>query len=262
LISKVIHLISPKWLKDLAGAWIFYSILPKLPIIKPEFNRIARFAPFIGLVIGSIQSIVWLLLKINGWPDVSLPFFILAIGYWLTGGLHLDGLIDTADGLAAGPEKCLTAMKDSRVGAIGLQALILILLLQLSALIKLAYWAPIVLPIVCFMGRISPIWAIGNFSYLHKREFSTFHKKNWAGFMKEIKPSLIFIFIFTSISLLVFKVHLPIRIIIGLLIGVIPVFIVPQILGIKLSGHSGDSYGASIVLSETFILIILAIILN
>ena len=52
-------------------------------------------------------------------------------GIWITGGLHFDGLMDTADGIAAGPEKCLFAMQDSRVGASGVLALIIILLVQI-----------------------------------------------------------------------------------------------------------------------------------
>ena len=38
----------PPWLRDLAGAWIFYSVLPAWPGLKPRFERIARFAPWIG----------------------------------------------------------------------------------------------------------------------------------------------------------------------------------------------------------------------
>ena len=36
-------------MRDLAGAWIFYTVLPGWPWIRPRFKRIARFAPLIGL---------------------------------------------------------------------------------------------------------------------------------------------------------------------------------------------------------------------
>jgi len=47
---------SPAWLRDLAGAWIFYSVLPAWPGIAPRFERIARFAPCIGLVLAFRDS--------------------------------------------------------------------------------------------------------------------------------------------------------------------------------------------------------------
>ena len=105
---------------------------------------------------------------------------VLTIGHLITGGLHLDGLMDTADGIGAGEQKCLEAMRDSRVGAIGVQVLILILFLQIAALLKLGHSALIALPISTFWGRVSPLWAISYFPYLHKNGSSAFHKANWA----------------------------------------------------------------------------------
>lgn len=54
----------------------------------------------------------------------------------LTGALHEDGLADTADGLGAGAdrERALEIMKDSRVGAFGVLALVLVLLLKTGLL--------------------------------------------------------------------------------------------------------------------------------
>ena len=47
------------WLADLAGAWIFYSVLPLPPGIQPRFERIARFAPWVALVIGGLEALLW-----------------------------------------------------------------------------------------------------------------------------------------------------------------------------------------------------------
>ena len=79
---------------------------------------------------------------------------------WITGGLHFDGLIDTADGISAGPDKRLEAMKDSRVGASGVIALTINLALQIAALIKLDYLYLFALPIAYFWGRYSQLIAI------------------------------------------------------------------------------------------------------
>lgn len=56
----------------------------------------------------------------------------------ITGGLHLDGLADVCDGLAArgGRERFLAVMKDSHVGAVGAVGLVLGLLLKWQALLS------------------------------------------------------------------------------------------------------------------------------
>ena len=84
---------------DFAGAWVFYSVLPGLPWVEPSFRRIARFAPWIGLTLGAIQVGFWLLLTFLGWPTIAVAPLLLAFGIWFSGGLHHDGLMDTADGL-------------------------------------------------------------------------------------------------------------------------------------------------------------------
>ncbi|MFL0756259.1 MAG: adenosylcobinamide-GDP ribazoletransferase, partial [Prochlorococcus sp.] len=128
---------APSWLRDLAGAWVFYSVLPAWPLLKPRFERIARFAPWIGLVLGGLQSLLWLILTGANWPTAAVALLVIGLGAWLTGGLHLDGLMDMADGLAAGRERCLQAMEDSRVGASGVQALLVVVLIQIAALLRL-----------------------------------------------------------------------------------------------------------------------------
>ena len=100
-------------------------------------KRIARFAPLIGFFIGILQAFLMLILYLLNWPQGSLAFVGIAFNLWITGGMHFDGLIDTADGISAGPKKCLEAMKDSRVGASGVIALTINLTLQIAALIKL-----------------------------------------------------------------------------------------------------------------------------
>jgi len=124
-------------LADFAGAWVFYSVLPGLPWVEPSFQRIARFAPWIGLTLGVIQGGFWLLLTFLGWPSIAVAPLLLAFGIWFSGGLHHDGLMDTADGLAAGRSRRLEAMEDSRVGASGVLALAMVLLIEMGALIQL-----------------------------------------------------------------------------------------------------------------------------
>ena len=241
---------------------IFYSILPNVFWIKPTFLRIARFAPLIGLIIGIFQSFIWLALKQAGWSTEASSLCLIGFGAWITGGLHLDGLMDTADGIAAGPEKLLTAMRDSRIGASGIQALLIIVLIQVSTLIKLNSFSPIALIISASISRISPIFAINKFNYLHKEGLGLSHKKNWKGIKQEILPSLVCIVILILLgNIFVSDQLVKIKLLISIFAGLISAISTAYFLGKRLGGHSGDSYGASVVISETTILLFLSFIL-
>ncbi len=250
-----------KWLKDLHGAWIFYTILPKIPFLKAKFNHIARFAPYIGIVIGIIQAFIWIILSQNSWSITSIALITIAINFSLTGGLHYDGLIDTADGIAAGKDKCLEAMRDSRVGATGISSLIVIICLQIASLIKIGYFAPLALMISSFWGRTAPLFAIESFPYLDISKKENIHHKEWEGIRKEIMPSLILILISCLICLLKSPLQNTFLSLLCLIIGIIPAIIIPNLIGNKLGGHTGDSYGATLVIVETITLLSLSIML-
>ena len=234
-----------------------------MPIIKPRFNRIARFAPLIGIFIGFLQSFSWLLLRYFNWPDVSLALISSAISILITGGLHIDGLMDTADGLAAGPSKRIEAMKDSRVGAIGVQSLVIILILQLAAIIKLGVIAPFAFPLAAFWGRLSQLFAIENHAYIYDKESFSFHHQYWKGISKEIKPSLIILSV--GIILFLFINNLSTSNFLILIscvsTGLITSIVTPHLINKSLGGLSGDSYGAGLVITETTNLLLLSVIL-
>ena len=197
------------------------------------------------------------------WPDISVALISIAISILITGGLHLDGLMDTADGLAAGPSKRIEAMKDSRVGAIGVQSLVIILILQLAAIIKLSFYAPFAFPLAAFWGRISQIFAIENYKYLFKKESSSIHHENWKGLSNEIRPSLLIITISIILFLSINRFNLStfFLLIYCILSGFITSILIPHLINKYLQGHNGDSYGASLVITETTNLLLLSIIL-
>ena len=240
--------ISSFWLADLAGAWIFYTVLPAWPWPPPQFRRIARFAPWIGLVIGSLQAALWWLLTELGWSSIALAPLVLGFGIWLSGGLHHDGLMDTSDGLAAGVERRLIAMADSRVGASGVLALVMLLFLEMAALIRLGSSAPIALLLAGFWARVAPLWAIGRFDYLRPEGSAAFHRRHGRFFLDAV-PALL------ALPLLVWLAD-PLPVLAGLPVAVL----CSERLGRRLGGHTGDSYGAALVLTEGFTLLVLSLI--
>ena len=169
------------WLADLAGAWIFYSVLPLPPGITPRCERIARFAPWVALVIGGLEAALWQ--GLAGAGLVAQLALVLALGSALSGGLHLDGAMDTADGLAAGPQRRLEAMDDSRVGASGVQALLQLLLVRIGGLALLAAAAPWALVWAAVWGGIAPVVARQVWPSLREpgTGAAAFHRRHWQG---------------------------------------------------------------------------------
>jgi adenosylcobinamide-GDP ribazoletransferase len=243
---------APAWLRDLAGAWIFYSVLPAWPGIRPRFERIARFAPCVGLVLGGLQGLLWWALE-GRVPLLGQVCLVLALGLVLSGGLHMDGAMDTADGLAAG-ERLLEAMDDSRIGAGGAQALALLLLLRGGALACLGALAPALLPWAALWGRAAPLLAMARFPYLRHRGTAAFHRRHWQGLARELRPTAV-----TAAALLLALAGAGAT---GLaaaaLAGIVPALIVPLHLGRRLGGHTGDSYGACVEWSECLALLLSA----
>jgi len=109
------------------------------PADETAMARSMFWFPWVGAALGLSFWGAWAgLQKIL--PVPATAGLLLALTVWVTGGLHLDGLADTADGLGGGrtPEEALTIMKDSRVGAFGVISLILALVLKFSLFLSLA----------------------------------------------------------------------------------------------------------------------------
>lgn len=246
------RLSAPPWLRDLAGAWIFYSVLPAWPAPAPRFERIARFAPWIGAVLGALQALLWWGLQ-GHVPLVAQVALVLALGLWLSGGLHMDGVMDSADGLAAG-DRCLEAMADSRVGASGVQALVLVLLLRTAALALLGTAAPMALVWAAVCGRLAPLPAMAWFPYLRPGGSAAFHRAHGAALAVELRPTLLLL----PLLLLLPWPGLASWPVPTGLVALVPALFVPVALGRRLGGHSGDTYGACVEWSESLGLLLIA----
>jgi len=246
----------------LAGSWIFYTTFPKIPLINPDFKNIAQFAPLLGFLIGTIQSYIFLFFRANSWSIYASALICLASGYLITGGLHLDGLMDTFDGIFAGKKKRLKAMKDSKVGSFGVQSLFFITLIQIACILKIQNLIFFVLPICLFWGRFSNLFFIEKFKYMSYKKKSISHKKFWNGFKKESLISIIFLLIVIAYQLgSITSRAVLIKFSILIFIGIFLSYSIPNILGNKIGGFNGDACGASVVLVETAMLFMHAILL-
>jgi adenosylcobinamide-GDP ribazoletransferase len=123
---------------ELRAAIAFLTRLPVAPAAAAAAGRTGAAAfGTVGAGIAAIGAVPLLLLG----PRLPLPAAVLALAIIavVTGGLHLDGLADTADALAAPtPETAERARSDPRAGAGGIIAVVLDLLLGASLLASIA----------------------------------------------------------------------------------------------------------------------------
>ncbi len=129
------------------------------------------FYPWVGLLIGGILWAVVLLLQ--GLPILLLATLCLILWIWLTGGLHLDGLADTADAWVGGfgdKERTLSIMKDPSCGPIGVLSLIMMCLLKFSCLyVLLEQKLQLYLLILPLLGRLTPLFLFLTTPYVRER---------------------------------------------------------------------------------------------
>ncbi|MCB1777209.1 MAG: adenosylcobinamide-GDP ribazoletransferase [Candidatus Competibacteraceae bacterium] len=126
-------------MRPLALALQLLTRLPVPALTAPpqpwEFGQAVLFFPFVGLLIGALLAGLHMTLW---WADPGvLAALALAIWVSLTGGLHLDGLADTADAWIGGQgdrERTLAIMKDPRSGPMAITAIVLVLLSKFTAL--------------------------------------------------------------------------------------------------------------------------------
>ena len=132
-----------------------FGLLTRLPLNVDADRATARGAgaawayPLVGLGVAMIACLVASVVLSLGLPASIAAALALAAMIIVTGAMHEDGLADSADGLWGGWDRVrrLAIMKDSHIGAYGVIALILSLLIHwtgLSALMDRGYvWAPI-----------------------------------------------------------------------------------------------------------------------
>lgn len=101
---------------------------------RPGPNTLDWFPP-VGLLIGSALGLIWWAAG-RLWPPAVAAAIVVAADLVITGLLHLDGLIDSGDGLVApmDRDRRLAVMAAPDVGAFGLGAAIVVILLRWAAL--------------------------------------------------------------------------------------------------------------------------------
>jgi adenosylcobinamide-GDP ribazoletransferase len=161
-------------LASIAGPFLaalsFLTVFPVPPVttMRPNiFGRSVAYFPVVGTLLGIIVA------GIDATCGLFLPRSVLAVldlvvFTLVTGGLHLDGLLDSCDGLFGGRdrERRLEIMRDSRVGSFGVLGGVLVVLLEFAALSALAEPArAVALVLAPTLGRWAMVTVMWVFTY-------------------------------------------------------------------------------------------------
>jgi len=149
----------------------------------------AAYFPLAGLLIGLLLAGTQTVFSFLGFPALSVAVIITLMLALLTGGMHLDGLADTADALMSNKSKkeMLAIMRDPACGALGSLSITSALLLKVALLFSLgsAMKAPAFIS-MCVVSRWGAVFQMYAFPYAREQGKAS-------PFIKEGKPRYLLI---------------------------------------------------------------------
>lgn len=242
---------------DFAAAIQFLLISPafvKRPFTPTELGRSTAFYPLVGLLLGGVLAGVDLLLAYV-FPIEVRSALVLMLWIVSTGALHLDGLLDSADGLLGGgnAERRMQIMRDEQTGAYAAAAGVLVLLTMFSALnaIGPARWGALLLAPV--LGRCGITLSVVMFDYAREAGLGR-HIKDHARPMQAVAALLTTLAIAGGIAWQMRSLTAAAAVVTALVVWRLASLFVLR----RIPGMTGDTYGAINMLIETSVLLTFA----
>lgn len=239
------------------AAFQFLTIFPTLikrMFTSREMGRAVGWFPLVGVVLGAslygVNYVAQLIFPTS--VSAALTLFAWAI---FTRAFHLDGFMDTCDGLFGGwtPERRLEIMKDSRMGAFGVAGGILVLLTEYAALQSISDASPLLSPslfpalmLSTTLGRWSSPLVIYSFPYAREDGLGIEMKRNVS-----IREVILATLIAGSTAWLVCGWMGLLLMLGAAVVGLLVAFYAMRLL----SGLTGDIYGTVTTLVEMLVLV-------
>ncbi len=258
-------------MKQLAIAFQFLTIIPikvKGEVSGSDLSRSAVFFPVVGAFQGLLAACAASIFIIIFTAEITAGL-VLVVLILSNGGFHLDGVADTFDALAvkssgneAGDrEKRLSVMKDSSTGAIGVIAIVLVILLKLLFIKDLALSTPAALFPLLFLMPVFSKWAMVP-ALCH----GTAARKDGLGKIfvdsvgiSTVVSSFLFLMLFCFLALLFSGLHrataLALYFSLSVLLYLLSLLTV-RFCKKKFGGLTGDNFGAISEISEIFFLMV------
>lgn len=235
------------------AAFQFLTIIPTIirrMFTSQEMGRAVAWFPLVGFALGALLYGVCSAAQLIFPGGVSAALTIFA---WIifTRAFHLDGFMDTCDGLFGGftPERRLEIMKDSRMGAFGVAGGILVLLTQYSAIeSSVNLFAALVLATT--LGRWASPLVIYAFPYAREDGLGSDMKKN-VGLKEVLMATLI-----TGVVSWFIHGWLGFALMLGAA-GI--AFLICLYVMCLIPGLTGDIYGTVTTAVEMFVLIVFTV---
>lgn len=123
-------------------------------------RRTLSWFPLVGALIGAAVGGVWWGAE-RLWPPVVAAAVVVAVDLAVTGMLHLDGLVDSADGLLGHlpEERRLAVMSEPTVGAFGVASAVAVILLRFAALASMVPHPALVAGLWCASRTVMAVAA-------------------------------------------------------------------------------------------------------
>jgi adenosylcobinamide-GDP ribazoletransferase len=157
-------------MKRLIAALQFLTVCPfvsRVACDERDIGRSTPWFPLVGLIIGA--GVGWLDRGLSAFfPPLLASVITVIVLISVSGGLHIDGLADTADGFFSSRprERMLEIMRDSRTGAMGVAAIVCVFALKVAALaavpVSLRFGTLVLMPLA---GRCSMLIQFGMLDY-------------------------------------------------------------------------------------------------
>ncbi len=242
----------------------FLTIIPLLPRRRASPEEVGHslgYFPVVGIIIGLILAgLNWLLTLFL--PSAVVNGLLLVALVVITGGLHLDGLADTCDGLAGHKtvEERWQVMRDSRVGAFGVIGVFLLLLVKyvsLNSVPQNLMMATLVLmPVV---SRWAMVYAVFAYPYARPTGLGKAFKQgaSWQSFTIATVITLVIAIGLARAASIAYFYLAGLVVMLGIWVIVVAI---ATYLRQKFSGLTGDTYGAINEVAEVSVLILASLL--
>ncbi|EXJ14291.1 adenosylcobinamide-GDP ribazoletransferase [Imhoffiella purpurea] len=239
--------------------WIAGRLLTRLPFPDPgretpaETGRSVVWYPLVGLIMGTLLALAGTALD-HADAGVAAAL-ILILWVWSSGGIHLDGLGDSADAWVGGlgsRERTLDIMKDPRCGPAAVSAIVLVLIAKWSGIQALMSGdAPWMLVLMPFVGRMQLSWLLLTTPYAREQGMAadqSRHLPRRATWLSTLASAFLCLLLSGWAGL----------ILLGLTLSIL--ILARRRMLDRIAGFTGDTAGALVEITETLVLLTCAIL--
>ncbi len=258
--DKTVHTGGINLQREWQAFWLALGFLTRVPMLaridysQSLMNQSSVYFPLIGLLLGVTYAGLFYCLNLVFDPLIGV-LLVMCFHLWITGAFHEDGLADSLDALGGGytVEARLRIMKDSRIGTYGTVALVMALALKAALLLDSdQVW--LALLIAPCAARVTPLLLMYYMTYVTDPDKSKSKPVAEAFSGARLVCASAFVLM---VSLFLWPwwplLSAPILVaIVGVTLGW------GRNLKRTLGGYTGDTLGASVVLTELLLLLVMA----